>query len=602
MFSTAPSRSDHGRLAESEKRRGPRSGKQRRNNEDDVFATDNALREIGAYAPPPEYAHEPQRYATEPMVDALEKVQEQNGLRVDGYAKPDGPTERAINNGLLGKPRGAGLLHDFTMSVGDTVGNGFKNAPRDVETVKRALGGLGYLPEDPFDRPSGFIEESTTKAIKRFQDDNRLTANGWLGPKGETEAALRQAVDRLARVKRPEWLEYHRRAPSPEALKGVGIVDNPAEAARLAAQLFKNAGRGALLEIGESGSRFANAEPQPRIMLADERTEEGMGSPSSDPNYNFGETELKRSDVLPEGVEPPANPLKPDVLPRDMSGEMPQYDVEGRVAPIDVGVDRKREVRSLISRLYRVGAEDSEGRPRLTDEEFDSYLAAAKEHIRPEHYPVSELTARAVRARALDWHTAATRLTAYFVPESSGEAFVGFFLDLIPVIGQAKAAKEVHGHLADAADAAAYGDARAHDEALTKAAIAMVAVIMPGAGSGALKAAAKLLKKELHHLVPIYLGGIKNGPLLPISASEHRLATDSLHGAMREFHRKYDRGLISSWVNPGWRIVAGNRLQKRVDALDAFYRSLEKSPIRHHWEAFEAWQQIFPEIQKYFRR
>jgi hypothetical protein len=326
----------------------------------------------------------------------------------------------------------------------------------------------------------------------------------------------------------------------------------------------------------------------PPINHRPEQSQTGIGDVSSDPEANFGSWAIKRSDVLPEGVVPPDDPLKPNTLPRDISGEVPQYDAEGRAAPIDVGIDRKREVRWLISRLYRVGAEDREGRPRLTDEEFDTYLAVAKDHIKPEHYPVFELTARAVRARALDWHTAATRLTAYFVPETSGEAFVDFFLDLIPIVGRAKAAKELHGHLEAAADAAAYGDARAHDEALTKAEVAMVAVIMPGAGSGAVKAAAKLLKKELHHLVPIYLGGMRNGPLLPISASEHRLAADSLHGAMRDFFRKFDRGLISSWINPGVLIIARRSLDKRVEALNAFYRSLEKSPIPHHREAFEA--------------
>ena len=46
-------------------------GRGQENNENDVFATDKALREIGAYTPPPEFAREPQRYTTEPMVDAL---------------------------------------------------------------------------------------------------------------------------------------------------------------------------------------------------------------------------------------------------------------------------------------------------------------------------------------------------------------------------------------------------------------------------------------------------------------------------------------------------------------------------------------------------
>jgi hypothetical protein len=384
---------------------------------------------------------------------------------------------------------------------------------------------------------------------------------------------------------------------------------------RRASEAFSGASRGdetsdpaAWLEPLTNGRRAADAaetRPAPSKELPinhlPEQSQTGIGDVSSDPEANFGSWAIKRSDVLPEGVVPPDDPLKPDTLPRDMSGEMPRYDAEGRAAPIDVGVDRKREVRWLISRLYRAGAEDGEGRPRLTDDEFDSYLAVAKEHIKPEHYPVFELTARAVRAGALDWHTAATRLTAYFAPETSGEAFVDFVLDLVPIVGQAKAAKELHGHLEDAADAANYGDARAHDEALTKAAIAMAALIMPGAGSAALKAAAKLLKKELHHLVPIYLGGAKNAPLLPMSTAEHRNGAVSLHSAMRDFFRQYDRGLVSSWVNPGRRIIARNTPEKRIGALNAFYRSLEKSPIPYHREAFEAWQEIFPEIRNYFR-
>ncbi|HEY7608890.1 MAG TPA: hypothetical protein VIF14_06630 [Alphaproteobacteria bacterium] len=65
-------------------------GRGQDNDEEDAFAADNALREIGAYRPPPEYATEPQRYTTEPMVDALENSQEQNGIKVDGYAEPGG--------------------------------------------------------------------------------------------------------------------------------------------------------------------------------------------------------------------------------------------------------------------------------------------------------------------------------------------------------------------------------------------------------------------------------------------------------------------------------------------------------------------------------
>src|SRR5262249_26959845 len=142
-------------------------GRGQTNDEDDVETLDGALRDIGTYDPPPEYAGPPQRYATEPMVEALERFQEQNGLKVDGFAMPGGPTERAINNQLLRKPRGAGLLYEPIDPIGGTVGNGFENHRSDVRNIQRGLGALGYMPEDPFDQPHGFIDERTTGSIKR---------------------------------------------------------------------------------------------------------------------------------------------------------------------------------------------------------------------------------------------------------------------------------------------------------------------------------------------------------------------------------------------------------------------------------------------------
>ena len=80
------------------------------NDPDDVYALDTALREIDVYDPPPEYADEPQRYATAPMNEALERFQQKEGLKVDGYSNPGGPTERAINNKLLGNSNSRDLL------------------------------------------------------------------------------------------------------------------------------------------------------------------------------------------------------------------------------------------------------------------------------------------------------------------------------------------------------------------------------------------------------------------------------------------------------------------------------------------------------------
>jgi hypothetical protein len=266
-----------------------------------------------------------------------------------------------------------------------------------------------------------------------------------------------------------------------------------------------------------------------------------------------------------------------------MSNEMPRYDADGRMEPVDAGVSRKREVRWLISRLYRVGARDEGGRYKLGDEDFDRYLDAAREHIKPEHYAVFELTARAVRAGALDWQTAATRLGAYYAPETTGEAVVDFVLDLAPIVGQVKAAKELHGALEDAVDAAAYGDARAHDAALGAAAMAMAMLIMPGAPGRVLKTVAKGLKQELHHLVPIYLGGVKDGPLLALSRAEHRGAAASLHAKMQEFFRNHPtyKTLAFGSTKRGEKIVAETHFKFRRAGLDAFYRTLRKSPIAY---------------------
>lgn len=193
------------------------AGNGQANDPADIAALDGSLRRIEAYTPPPEYAAAPQRYATGQMVRALEAFQERNGLKVDGYANPGGPTERAINNRLLAKPRGAGLLFDPPPPIAGTVGNGFDNRPRDVAAVQRLLGATGDLPEDPFDRPRGFIDENTTAAIKGFQRNAGLADDGWLAPNGETERALNAAVAGIARAKRGDWLAFAERAGRAQA-------------------------------------------------------------------------------------------------------------------------------------------------------------------------------------------------------------------------------------------------------------------------------------------------------------------------------------------------------------------------------------------------
>lgn len=187
-------------------------GAGRENTPDDVEALDWAMRRIDSYAPPPEYRSGPQRYATTPMIDAVRRLQAENALLVDGTALPGGPTERLINNALLEKPRGASLLVAPIAPLGGTVGDGFANSRSDVLGVQRALGALNYGPEDPFDRPHGFIDARTIDGVKRFQRDKGLAPDGWMAPGGETERAMRQSLENLAQVKGREWLAYAERA------------------------------------------------------------------------------------------------------------------------------------------------------------------------------------------------------------------------------------------------------------------------------------------------------------------------------------------------------------------------------------------------------
>lgn len=600
-------------------------GRGQPNDEDDVASTDNALREIGAYLPPPEYTSEPQRYITAPAVEALEAFQEQNWLKIDGYAKPGGPTERAINNRLLGKPRGAGLLHDFEMTVGDTVGNGFSNQPRDVQTVKRTLGGLGYLPEDPFDRPSGFIDESTTDTLRRFQERNGLRVDGWLAPGGETEDALRHAAERLVQANAPSWRRFWHQAGSLDEVTGIETGhENTADAGQELSRLpttngARIAGTGAsgwaapkmvLGQLADAGidQTPLRQEPSP-LNYAPTSTaaeEDSRSAPDSrasgdhaampshesgqhviDPEVNFGSWSFKREAVLPPGIQPPRNPLK-----RDVVGTVP---FEGG-GEFDTGIDRRREIRFLISRLYRAGAVDAGGRLRLSDEDLERYLVSAADHIKSEHYPIFEITARAVRAGVVDWHVAATRLAAYYAPQGGGEKIIDFILDLTPVIGQVKAAKELVEGIQDAIDAQAYGDEKAFENALAKATGAAAAIALPGAAAGA----ARLFRKEAHHIVALYLGGRADGPTLPIPAFWHRISGSSVHAKMNRYFGEHFPGLVAGPGYSGSSIVVLYSISYRKNALDRFYRTFEHSTRSHEKRLYETWTKLYPEARKYF--
>jgi hypothetical protein len=328
---------------------------------------------------------------------------------------------------------------------------------------------------------------------------------------------------------------------------------------------------------------------------------DGVGSVSNDPEANAFSWAMKRSGVLPEGVTPPDDPLVSDRPPRDLSNEMPIHDADGRMPPVDAGTSSKREIRRLISRIYRAGGRGEDGNHSLGDREFDSYLAAAKQFIKPQHFAVFELTARAVRAGVLDSQTAATRLADYYAPATTGETILDVLLDFAPGVSNAKAAAEAAEALERARDAAAYGDEAAYNAAIGGAALAIGALIIPGAGAGAKRLLAKAFGQELHHLIPRYLGGRRSGPLLPLTPEEHREGANAIHQLMQEFFAKEHPKLIHGWTRPGWFIRGKVDVNDRITAIDAFYRSLRNSDAPFLQQTYQEWQKIFPEVRKYIR-
>lgn len=298
------------------------AGNGQTNDPADIAALDNSLRRIDVYTPPPEYAREPQRYTTEPMIHALESFQEHNGLKVDGYANPGGPTERAINNRLLGKPKGAGLLYDPPAPLAARVGDGLENRREDVAAVQRLLGAVAHMPEDPFDRPHGLIDQRTLDGIKSFQRKKGLIDDGWLAPGGETERALYAAVADLGRANGRDWLQYAERAGSAQAQLAEPLAFRGAAAAP------GKGARGVGIRPGADSDLGSEAEAVP-AMYDPRHWPPGRGRPRLEGGFSWGSpNRLYRPDPLPGTprwrlVPIPIPPFLPIPLPRSADDEEP---------------------------------------------------------------------------------------------------------------------------------------------------------------------------------------------------------------------------------------------------------------------------------------
>lgn len=66
----------------------------------DIVNTKRALAALGYYSVPPERGIDD--WTDSPMFDGIRRFQKANGLKVDGFMRPGGPTERAINQQVAG--------------------------------------------------------------------------------------------------------------------------------------------------------------------------------------------------------------------------------------------------------------------------------------------------------------------------------------------------------------------------------------------------------------------------------------------------------------------------------------------------------------------
>ena len=72
----------------------------------------------------------------------------------------------------------------------DTVGKQGKNRPGDVFKVQSLLHREGFLDADKTDGPTGYWGMFDHEALEKFQKENGLKVDGWMGPGGESIKAF----------------------------------------------------------------------------------------------------------------------------------------------------------------------------------------------------------------------------------------------------------------------------------------------------------------------------------------------------------------------------------------------------------------------------
>lgn len=170
---------------------------------DDIVNVKIALAQEGHYKPPTEFGITD--FTDRQMFEGLKSFQKQNGLVVDGIARPGGPTELTIRSrqarrsvdGTLGRPSPRGGV----FGLGGGVGEGQANNAADKRNLKRALAWTETLTGDEAARPDkdgwDTLDGDLSWGLWRFQKQHSLKPDGIALPGGPTERKIDQLITPL---------------------------------------------------------------------------------------------------------------------------------------------------------------------------------------------------------------------------------------------------------------------------------------------------------------------------------------------------------------------------------------------------------------------
>ena len=211
-------------------------------NGDDVLNMKQGLNKLGHYEAPA-YGMTP--YPDTPMFDGMKAFQKRNGLTVDGYARPGGPTEKTLNSHLANtahdlvqrkdlnqyeypdkskRPGKVSTLFAYDpeltdpfytpkpkvktaiqkvdwngrpLRLGGGVGQGQVNRGQDVVGLKNALAWTGHYPVEKAHLGNPTTDEDLNWGLRGFQRDFGLKTDGFSRPGGETEVRLNDLISPL---------------------------------------------------------------------------------------------------------------------------------------------------------------------------------------------------------------------------------------------------------------------------------------------------------------------------------------------------------------------------------------------------------------------